>query len=337
MHHRQRSHATQPATNPRNPLPRRDVLKMGVQALTAAGWASHRVIPANLSAAESSARFSLRYLLASCLFGYAPLEEILPEVRKAGAEAIDLWPKVHGNQREQLDALGLERFQELLKQHGVQLGAISRYDLGPFQLADEIRLAQRLSCPVIVTGAPGPGGLKNAELRQALRHFVEKLESTLALADECGVIIAIENHGNSLIDSPDAMRWLAEAWPTRTLSLAFAPYHLPQDPHLLGQLIRDLGQKIAVFYMWQHGKGCMKPLPLEEEVLQLPGKGPLDFRPILAALKDIHYTGYSSIFMHAYPRGRPIRETPSMVTAQLLEARDYLEHCLAELNEKSAN
>ncbi|WP_297035028.1 sugar phosphate isomerase/epimerase [Thermogutta sp.] len=332
MRRPQPSHATQSAPRRQNRLPRRDFLKMGVPVLAAAGWVPPRLLPAETSAAAPSARFSLRYLLATCLYGYAPLEQILPEVRKAGAEAIDLWPKVHGNQREQLDTLGPERFQELLTQHGVRLGAISRYDLGPFQLADEIRLAGRLGCPVIVTGARGPVGLKNAELRQAVRDFVEKLKPTLALAEECGVILAIENHGNSLIDSPDAMRWLAESWPTRTLSLAFAPYHLPQDADLLARLIRDLDEKIAVFYMWQHGKGCMKPMPLEDELLQLPGKGPLDFRPILAALRDIHYSGYSSIFMHAYPRGRPIRETPALVTAQILEAREYLERCLAELD-----
>ena len=51
-------------------------------------------------------RLSLRYLLASCMYGYSDLAEILPEVSKAGAAAVDTWPKVHGNQREQLDAMG---------------------------------------------------------------------------------------------------------------------------------------------------------------------------------------------------------------------------------------
>ncbi|MGB4728770.1 MAG: sugar phosphate isomerase/epimerase family protein [Thermogutta sp.] len=276
-------------------------------------------------------RFSLRYLLASCLYGYADLEEILPEVKKTGASAIDLWPKVHGNQREQLDLLGPDRFEELLRRHGVQLGCLTRYDLGPFALADEIRLAARLKCPLIVTGARGPTGLKDADLRQAIREFVEKMKAILALAEESGVTIAIENHANSLIESPDSMRWLAEAWPSRTLSIAFAPYHLPQDTDLLARLIHDLGDKIAVFYMWQHGKGCMTAMPLEDELLQLPGKGPLDFRPLLAALRDIKYSGYSSIFMHPYPRGRPIRENISLVTSEVLQAKSYLEQCFAQL------
>ncbi len=295
--------------------------------IAVSSWAQ----PTAAVAQDAGKWFSLRYLLASCLYGYAALEDILPEVKRTGASAIDLWPKVHGNQREQLDTMGPERFQELLDLHGLQLGCLTRYDLGPFALADEIRLAARLKCGLIVTGARGPTGLKNDELRQAVRAFVEKMKPTLAFAEEFGVTIAIENHANSLIESPDSMRWLAEAWLSRTLSIAFAPYHLPQDTELLSQLIRDLGDKIAVFYMWQHGKGCMTAMPLEDELLQLPGKGSLDFKPLLAALWDIKYSGYSSIFMHPYPRGRAIRESIPLVTEEISQARDYLERCLAEI------
>jgi len=309
---------------------RRSFLEKGLLAVSAIAGIGTRS-QANQTDLPVGNAFSLRYLLASCLYGYAALEEIIPEVRKTGATAIDLWPKVHGNQREQLDSLGVDRFRELLDRHSVRLGCLTRYDLGPYALSDEIRLAKRLSCHLIVTGARGPTGLKNDSLRMAVRDFVEKLKPILELAEDSGVTIAIENHGNSLIESPDSMRWLAEAWPSPTLSVAFAPYHLPQDTTLLAQLIRDLGNKIAVFYMWQHGKGCMAPMPLEDELLQLPGKGPLDFKPLLAALRDIKYSGYSSIFMHPYPRGRAIRESTSAVTAEVLQARNYLDQCLNEI------
>ncbi|MGQ9562652.1 MAG: sugar phosphate isomerase/epimerase family protein [Thermogutta sp.] len=313
---------------------RRHFLERAIDALgTLAAVAITQLENPSIAVGEDPSRsqFSLRYLLASCLYGYAGLEEIVPEVRKTGAVAIDLWPKVHGNQREQLETLGVDRFQELLDRHGVQLGCLARYDLGPFALADEIRLAGRLKCPLIVTGARGPTGLKNDDLRRAVKDFVEKLKPMLELAEECGVTIAIENHGNSLIESPDSMCWLAEAWPTQALSVAFAPYHLPQDPELLARLIRDLGDKIAIFYMWQHGKGCMTAMPLEDELLQLPGKGPLDFKPLLAALRDIKYSGFSSIFMHPYPRGRAIRESLALVTAEVIQARNYLEQCLVDI------
>ena len=47
-----------------------------------------------------------KYIVGSCMYGYASLTDILPEVAKTGASAIDIWPMVHGNQREQLSEMG---------------------------------------------------------------------------------------------------------------------------------------------------------------------------------------------------------------------------------------
>ncbi len=262
------------------------------------------------------------------MYGYQALAEILPEVRKTGATAIDIWPKVHGNQREQLDDLGEEKFAAMLTEHDVSLGCITQYKLGPFGLQDEMRLAQRLGCKTIVTGGKGPVGLKGAELKSAVGKFIEQMKPHLATAERTGVTVAIENHANNLIDSPDSMKWLAELAPNKHLAVAFAPYHLPQDELLLSELIRDLGNSIAVFYAWQHGMGCMKKLPKQQELLQMPGRGELDFSPLLKALADIRFAGWTEIFMHPVPRGIPILETTEEVTAEINRARQYLTACL---------
>lgn len=272
--------------------------------------------------------FRLRYILSSCLYGYADVKEILPEVRKTGATAIDIWPRVHGDQREQLDAMGEERFGQLLRQHDVELGCITQYKLGPFKLADEMRLCRRLGCPLIVTGAAGPKGLQGGELRKAVADFVEKMKPHVELAAENGVTIAIENHGDSLIESPDSMKWLAELRPSKHLAIALAPYHLPQDAELIAALIRDLGNRVAMFYAWQHGKGSKQKLPKDEELMQMPGRGPLDFAPLLGALRAVGYEGRTAIFMHPFPRGVPIMETTAEVTAEINRSRRYLEQCL---------
>lgn len=293
----------------------------------AAGLATARCAVGVASAAEPET-FRLRYILSSCLYGYTDVKEILPEVRKTGATAIDLWPRVHGDQREQLDAMGEERFGELLRQHQVELGCITQYKLGPFKLADEMRLCRRLGCPLIVTGAAGPKGLQGGELRRAVAEFIEKMKPHVELAAENGVTIAIENHANSLIESPDSMKWLAELRPSKHLAIAFAPYHLPQDAKLLAELIRALGNQVAMFYAWQHGKGSQQKLPKDEELLQMPGRGPLDFAPMLDALRTIRYEGRTAIFMHPFPRGVPILETTAAVTEEINRARRYLEQCL---------
>ncbi|MBI1246682.1 TIM barrel protein [bacterium] len=276
-------------------------------------------------AAGAESRFQFNYLLGSCMYGYTRVEEIVPEVHKTGASALDIWPKPHGDQREQLDAMGEAKFAELLKKHNVKLGCITQYHLGPFGLKDEMSLARRLGCHTIVTGGKGPKGLQGAQLKAAVGTFVEQMKPHLAVAAENNVTIAIENHGNNLIESPDSLKWLIELCPDKHLGVALAPYHLEQDTNSLSELIKSLGDRITVFYAWQHGMGCMTKLPKDQELLQMPGRGNLDFAPLVETLKSIDYAGWTEIFMHPVPRGIPILETTRQVTAEINQARDYLE------------
>lgn len=275
--------------------------------------------------------FKFRYIVGSSMYGYTDVAEIMPEVPKVGARALDIWPKVHGNQREQLDELGEEKFAALLKQHDITLGCITQYALGPFGIQAEMRLAKRFGCPTIVCGGKGPVGLKGAELKAAVGRFVEQMKPHLAIAEETGVTIAIENHGNNLIDSPDSLKWLVELRSSEHLAVALAPYHLPQDEKLIGDLIRTLGDGIVMFYAWQHGMGCHEKLPKEQELLQMPGRGDLDFVPLVAALRDINYRGWTEIFMHPVPRGLPILDSTPGVTAEINRSRDYLTQCLQKI------
>lgn len=280
-----------------------------------------------VQAADTSG-FKLNYIVGSCMYGYTKLDAILPEVAKTGAKAIDIWPKPHGDQREQLKEMGEEKFAQLLKQHEVSLGCLTQYKLGPFGLQEEMRLAKRLGCQTIVTGGKGPKDLKGSELKAAVADFVEKLKPHLETARETGVTIAIENHGNNLVDSPDSLKWLMELSEGQPLGVALAPYHLPQDEKLLGGLIKDLGNRIVMFYAWQHGMGCMTKLPKQQELLQMPGRGELDFAPLIESLKAINYRGWTEIFMHPVPRGIPILETTEAVTNEINRSRDYLEKLL---------
>ncbi len=282
-------------------------------------------------AAPTAGGFTLRYLLGSCLYGYMDLGSVVPEVAKSGASALDIWPKVHGSQREQLDDMGEERFAALLARNNVKLGCITQYRLGPFGLPDELKLAARLGCQTMVTGGSGPKGLSGDALKTAVREFVEKMKPTLDAAAESGVTVAIENHGNNLIESPDSLKWLVEFRPSKHLGVALAPYHLPQDEHALADLIRALGEGLTVFYAWQHGEGCMTRMPKEKELMQMPGRGQLDFKPLLAALRDIRFDGWTEIFMHSTPRGTAILELPQDVTAEVNRARAYLDKCLAAI------
>ena len=269
--------------------------------------------------------FELNYILASCMYGTTPLAEIVPEVKKSGSEHIDIWPRVHGNQREQVEAMGNDAFAALLATHGVGLGISTRFDLGPFGLEEEMAFVREFGASLIVTGSKGPKGLVGEELRAAVADFAKGLKPHIAAAEKHDITISIENHGSALIETPDSMKWLIEFTDSPHLGIALAPYHLPDDAELVAKLIEALGQGLALFYAWQHGMGCHEKLPKEQELLQLPGRGSLDFAPILAALKKINYSGWTEIFMHPVPRGIPILDSTADVTGEINRARHYLD------------
>ena len=284
-------------------------------------------------------KFRLNYILSSSMYGTLPLKEILPEVAKTSADTIDIWPRVHGNQREQIEDMGHEAYAKLLRRHNtakgpVRMGCITRYDLGPFGLQKEMAFAKKFGTKVMVCGGRGKRGLKGAELKAEVKKFAELMKPHLAAAEAAGVTIAIENHSSNLINTPDSLKWLAELAPNKHLGIALAPYHLESlgvDAAGHAALIKALGNRIAIFYAWQHGMGCHKKLPKEQELLQMPGRGKLDFTPILGALKAINYNGFTSIFMHPVPRGIPILPTAAQCTTEINRARAYLDKCLASV------
>ncbi|MCI0335125.1 MAG: sugar phosphate isomerase/epimerase [Planctomycetes bacterium] len=272
------------------------------------------------------ARFRFNYIVSAAMYGTAPLASVLDEVKKAGADTVDIWPKPHGDHREQMDQLGLDQAEALLKERGIRLGAITRYDLGPGQLSSEIDVLHRFGGKLIVTGAKRPQG---STVKEQVRNFVESMKKDVEIAANHGITIGIENHARTALTTPDSLRYFAELIDFPNFGLAMAPYHLPQDPLAIASLITDLDEKLVFFQAWEYGKGCMEKLPKDQELMQMPGRGNLDFEPIVAALEKINYQGWTEIFMHPTPRGIAIHETNDKVTAEINRSRDYLERCLA--------
>ncbi len=283
------------------------------------------------SSAADDPDFQLRYIVASCMYGKAPLVEILPEVRKTGAEHIEIWAERHGNQREQIDDLGVERTRELLDEHDVSLGSFTCFKFGIFNMQEEMRMVKQLGGDMVICNTGGPKDLSGAELKFAVSDFSEKLKPHVKLAEELGITIGIENHSGGLISSPESQLMVMDALPSDRLGIAMAPYHLPQDTDVISGLIRELGDRLVHIQAWEHGMGCMQKLPKDQELMQLPHRGPLDWVPVLAALKDIDYQGRTEIFMHPVPRGIPILDTTTEVTAEINSARDYLSDCLTKI------
>lgn len=304
-------------------LSRRDFLRSaGLAAAVAAAPALR---------AQSAEPFRLRYVLSSAMYGYAPLAEVLPEVAKTGSESIDIWCKVHGDQREQATALGEEAFAALLKKHGARVGSSTRYPLGPFKLQDEMAWVKKHGGNLVICGCVGPKNPQGAAAKAAIAKFLEDMKPHVAKAAELGVTIAVENHVNQALHHPDSLKAFADLNTSPNLGLAFAPHHLHEWQEQIPALLRYAGAKNLPFiYFQEHSEGIFKKASKEEELKQLPGRGALDYKLVIKALREVRFNGVAEIFMHPTPRGIPVMPTTAEVTVLINESRTYVEKCVRE-------
>lgn len=309
---------------PTSSLSRRNFLRAAAGAATLA-------VAARAAEPRPSA-FKLRYVLSSNLYGTLPVADIVPQVHITGCEGLDVWAGRWGNQREQIDALGHDAFAAMLKKHRVKVGTYTCMDPGFARSEPHMRAMLKFGGDMIVAGfgggGPGAKDLRGDDLRRVIRAQVAKLKPIFATAGELGVKLAIENHLNGPLEPPESLQMLVEEIPEKHVGVAFAPFHLPQDPEFLGKLVGNLGERLLYFYAWQYGDGSGN-LPPEVQKKQLPGVGPLDFKPMLAALKRNRFDGWTSIFMHPTPRGSPLHPTIPEVSVQINRSREYLERTLA--------
>ena len=143
-----------------------------------------------------------------------------------------------------------------------------------------------------------------------MRAFLESLKPLIELAEKHNSRLAIENHGNALLDSLDSFKAFVDLNTSPRLGLALAPYHLQASGAPVEEAIRICGRQLLFFYAWQN----------QPEMGQLPGHGPADFTPWLRALAQVNYRGFVNAFMHGHVE-------PDAMSAALAKSRDYLKQC----------
>ncbi len=284
--------------------------------------------------AQEKDAYALRYVLSSAMFGDLPLDSVLSEATVTGSGSVDIWRKVHATHREQIIAMGDDAFQELLIKHKTKMSVSTCYPLGPFKQNDELKWVKNNGGHLTVCGSGGMGKRDpvGAEAKKQVKSFFEKLKPHYELAEELGVTMAIENHKNAMLSSPDSIRYFAEFNPSKNVGIAFAPHHLYDAANDIPKLIRDIGKdQLPFFYFQEHHLSSKKKMTKEEELKQIPGFGSLDYLPILAALKEIKFDGLSEIFMHPVPRGIPMLPTTKEISSVINKSRAYLEGCLTKV------
>ena len=201
--------------------------------------------------------------------------------------------------------LGPSGLKALLAKHHLQLCAFSVYVGGYPKYAE---LLGGVGGGVAIQGSAGP--CKPEELTAKMRAFLESLKPLIELAEKHNSHLAIENHGNALLDGPDSFKAFVDLNTSPRVGLALAPYHLQASGASVPEVIRICGRQLLFFYAWQN----------QPEMGQLPGHGPTDFTPWLRALAQVNYEGHVNPFMHGHV------ELDTM-SAALAKSRDYLQQC----------
>ena len=293
------------------PLNRRELLARASFAAAGAAAASVASLPGVLRAADKPEAWKMRLSGSTVNFSRETLEEACRRIAALGFEAIDIWGEF-GHCRHldyALEKLGAAGLKELLAKHGLKFYAASVYSRGYARYA---KLVGEAGGAVAVRGSAGPCDKK--DLVRSMKAFLESLKPEADLAGTHNAYLAIENHGHSLLDSLDSFKAFVDLNKHPRVGIALAPYHVQSLKQDVAEVIRAAGGQLLFFYAWQDdGKGATA-------VEQLPGIGPTDCTPWLAALAEVNYRWYVNPFLHGEP--------PADVTQPALaKSADYLRTC----------
>ena len=287
---------------------RRSFLKLtGVAAASYAAGAASAADPVN------AATWPMRLSTSSIHFMELPIEQACDRIAKLGFEAIDIWSAHEGcpHLDDVASRLGPDGLKELLDKHKLTLFAFSVYAGGYARYAE---LLGKAGGGVAIQGSAGP--CKPEELSARMRQFLEGLKPLIELAEKHDSYLAIENHGNALLNSLDSLKAFVDLNRSPRLGIALAPYHIQALKASVPEAIRICGKQLLFFYAWQR----------QPDTKQLPGVGPADMTPWIRALAQANYRGYVNPFMHGHPG-------TDVMTANLKTARDYLKNCYARVCE----
>jgi sugar phosphate isomerase/epimerase len=260
--------------------------------------------------AAAAPDWTMRLSTSSVHYHRSTIEEACERIAALGFEAIDLWSAYQGcpHLDDAANRLGPDGLKALLARHKLKLFAFSVYVGGYAKYAG---LLGQIGGGVAVRGSEGP--CPPAELQPRMKRFLEKLKPEIELAARHNTRLAIENHGQALLDSLDSFKAFTDLNTSPQVGIALAPYHMQAGRASVEEAIRLCGSQLLFFYAWQHAEGFN----------QLPGHGPADFTPWLAALAKVRYAGFVNPFMHG-------EIEPEPMSRALATARDALKACHAK-------
>ena len=294
---------TTPPSESAFPVSRRTFLKT-----TACAAAAACAAPA--VGADPPARWEMRLSTSSIHYLHLPVGQACEQIAKLGFPAVDVWSGHAGcpHLDDVLNNLGPDGLQKILDDTKLKLFSFSVYRGGFPRYAE---LLGAMGGGVAIQGSAAP--CKPEELTGRMKQFMEQIKPQVELAEKHNCKLAVENHGHALLDSVDSFKAFCDLNTSPHLGIALAPYHVQGIGGSVPEVIETCGDQLFYFYAWQRAGGTE----------QLPGIGPIDFVPWLAALAKVNYAGYVNPFMHG-------ELSTEAMDAALARSKAYLEECYAK-------
>lgn len=220
--------------------------------------------------------------------------EIISRAPTLGYEGIELNFKVWPSQ------LNLDEIRESLKKFDVEVGAIGTrhlyvthglYLASPkgdvraktfIYITECMKMARKMGCTIVQLGWAFQGSRLETDYNSAWRQAVESLKIIGKLAREYGVRFVIEfacRKNAELINTmDDALRMLEEVGSENILVMADV-FHIFEENDSLRETVLKAGKRLGYVH-------------LSDSNRLTPGKGKLNLREHINALKEINYDGY---------------------------------------------
>lgn len=260
------------------------------------------------------------------LLGYAtwgmpalPIDVTLAHVARLGFDGIEL-TVVPGFSTElsKLDAAERRRIRRLLDQHNLALPSLAVHrDLvvdDPEQWAANFAyLRDAIDLAVDMEGAEGKPvinnlvGGKSGDFDRQHARLLERLRQVVDYAARRGVIVAIEPHVFTILESPITTKQIIKEIDSPHLRVQFDISHFD----VLGYTIEETVPVLAPLAVHTHVKDQRGRAP--DHAFLIPGEGPFDYVSYLKAMRQAGYggfiTGEVSVMVQRRPGYDPLAAT----------------------------
>jgi len=231
--------------------------------------------------------------------------EIAREFELKGLEIRSLWNK---KGPQDLTSGDIKRIKEIVKGSGLTICSIAspffkcninseeEYKVHLKILRDCISLAQQLDCPLI----RGFAFWRKGNFEENLEKIISKFEEPIKILEKEGITLGIENEAATFIGNGKNLSRFLSKIDSPYIKAVWDPANSIFDPE--GEVPYPDGyEAIKRWMVHMHLKDARRDSTTGEPKCVPVGKGAIDFRGQLKALKNDNYEGYVSLETHWRP------------------------------------